>query len=144
MGQNLTKMVAQIQAGGEPVLVTSLTRRTFDAVGIHLDLGEDSTAIALRKRIHTSSILMTSIAYVEAIGPDAVHRLNRLPSDNMRNRVAFERQCLGTTKLTFWGMVADPMKASFPQHRDDAREALPAIVANPPLTFNNTHGIPSF
>lgn len=34
MGANLTKMVQQVRAlGGEPVLVTSLTRRNFNADG---------------------------------------------------------------------------------------------------------------
>jgi lysophospholipase L1-like esterase len=34
MGANLTSMVKQIRAiGGEPVLVTSLTRRSFDSKG---------------------------------------------------------------------------------------------------------------
>ncbi|GLB40391.1 putative carbohydrate esterase family 12 protein [Lyophyllum shimeji] len=134
MAANLTSMVQQIRAiGAEPILVTSLTRRTSNANGTVADtLGPwaDATiSVAQQQKTHLLDLHKASIAYIEAIGPDAAHRLNRLPDDYTHLNVN------GTT--VFGRMVADLMSASFPGHQ------LP-IVPNPPLTFNITHGIPSF
>ncbi|THV07397.1 SGNH hydrolase [Dendrothele bispora CBS 962.96] len=133
MGANLTAMVQQIrELGGEPVLVTSLTRRTFDSDGKIQDaLGpwaDETILISQQQNTHLLDLHAASITYCEEIGPDPSHRLNRTPDDNthLNNN--------GT--IVFGRMVADLMNASFPGQ-------LP-IIPNPPLTFNITHGIPSF
>ena len=89
MGTNLTQMVQAIRAiGGEPILVTSLTRRNFfdngtidDALGPWAD---ETILIAQQQGTHLLDLHAASIKYVEAIGPDAAHRLNRSPDDNTR------------------------------------------------------------
>ncbi|KAF9485200.1 SGNH hydrolase [Pholiota conissans] len=133
MGANMTAMIGQIRSiGGEPVLVTSLTRRTFFANGTIQDaLGpwaDETIQISQQQKTHLLDLHAASIKYVEAIGPDAAHALNRLPDDDTHLNVN------GTT--VFGRMVADLMTQSFPLE-------LP-IIPNPPLTFNITHGIPSF
>ncbi|KAJ7170712.1 SGNH hydrolase [Mycena crocata] len=133
MGANMTVMVNQLRAlGAEPVLVTSLTRRSFNANGTIQDaLGpwaDETILISQQLGTHLLDLHANSIRYVESIGADAAHRLNRLPDDNthLNNN--------GT--IVFGRMLADLMSASFPGQ-------LP-IIANPGLTFNISHGIPSF
>ncbi|KAJ6576472.1 SGNH hydrolase [Mycena vulgaris] len=133
MGANMTVMVNQIRAlGAEAVIVTSLTRRSFNANGTIADaLGpwaDEAILIAKQLGTHLLDLHAASIKYVEAIGPDAAHRLNRLPDDNTHLNEN------GT--IVFGRMLADLMSASFPG-------ALP-IIANPGLTFNISHGIASF
>ncbi|PPQ67495.1 hypothetical protein CVT25_006036 [Psilocybe cyanescens] len=133
MGANMTVMVKQIRAlGGEPVLVTSLTRRSFNANGTIQDaLGpwaNETILISQQQNTHLLDLHAASIKYVETIGPDAAHRLNRLPDDNTHLNVN------GTT--VFGRMLADLINQSFPGQ-------LP-VIPNPPLTFNISHGIASF
>ncbi|PPQ82001.1 hypothetical protein CVT24_009893 [Panaeolus cyanescens] len=133
MGQNLTSMVQQVRAlGAEPVLVTSLTRRSFNSAGKVSDtLGpwaDETKLIAQQQGTHLLDLHAASIKYVEAIGPDAAHRLNRTPDDNTHLNVN------GTT--VFGRMVADLLKMSFPGE-------LP-IIANDPLSNNIARGIASF
>ncbi|KAJ6494853.1 SGNH hydrolase [Mycena vitilis] len=133
MGANLTIMVNQIRAlGAEPVLVTSLTRRTFFDNGTIQDLlepwAEETILISQQLDTHLLDLHAHSIAYVEAIGPDAAHRLNRSPDDDTHLNEN------GT--IVFGRMLADLMRASFPPQ-------LP-IIPNPGLTFNITHGIASY
>ncbi|KZV94253.1 SGNH hydrolase, partial [Exidia glandulosa HHB12029] len=87
MGANLTIMVDAIRAAkGEPVLVTSLTRRNFLSNGTVDDAlepwAEETLLIAQQEGTHSLDLHKTSIDYITAIGPDAAHRLNRLPDDN--------------------------------------------------------------
>ncbi|KDR76260.1 hypothetical protein GALMADRAFT_139984 [Galerina marginata CBS 339.88] len=133
MGVNLTTIVQNVRtAGGEPVMVTSLTRRTFNSNGTIQDLlapyAAEAILISQQQKTHLLDLHAASIKYVEAIGPDAAHRLNRLPTDDTHLNVN------GTT--VFGRMLANLFNASFPN-------ALP-IIANAPLTFNISHGIPSF
>ncbi|KAL0954887.1 hypothetical protein HGRIS_003820 [Hohenbuehelia grisea] len=133
MGTNMTAMVQTIRAlGAEPVLVTSLTRRSFTSDGKISDaLGpwaDETILISQQQNTHLLDLHANSIAYCEAIGPDAAHRLNRLPDDNTHLNVN------GT--IVFGRMVADLIKASFPSQ-------LP-VIPNAQLSFNITHGIASF
>ncbi|EIN04895.1 carbohydrate esterase family 12 protein, partial [Punctularia strigosozonata HHB-11173 SS5] len=87
MGQNLTEMVHQIRAvGGEPVLVTSLTRRNFFANGTLDDVlepwAEETTEIAKEQHTHLLDLHKYSMDYVQAIGANSSHCLNRTPDDN--------------------------------------------------------------
>ncbi|KAI4521098.1 SGNH hydrolase [Schizophyllum commune Loenen D] len=133
MGANLTAMVQELRAlGAEPVLVTSLTRRSFNDDGTVADtLGpwaDETIAVAEAQDAPYIDLHQASIDYVEAIGEDAAHRLNREPDDNTHLNVN------GT--IVFGRMVADLLVARFPGE-------LP-IIENPELTYNITHGIPSY
>ena len=101
MGGNLTEMVHQIrQLGAEPVLVTSLTRRSFRDNGTVADtLGpwaDETILIAQEQKTHLLDLYAASIKYVEAIGPDAAHRLNRLEADNTRTFISSHAQKMNT------------------------------------------------
>ncbi|EJD48508.1 SGNH hydrolase [Auricularia subglabra TFB-10046 SS5] len=133
MGANLTIMVDAIRAAnGEPVLVTSLTRRNFFANGSVNDAlepwAEETLLIASQEGAHALDLHQTSIDYITAIGPDAAHRLNRLPDDNTHLNAN------GT--IVFGRMVAELMSASFP--------GIVELTVDEELDFNITHGIPSF
>ena len=49
-----------------------------------LDMPIETRLIAQEQQTHLLDLNAASIAYAEAIGPDAAHRLNRLPDDNTR------------------------------------------------------------
>ncbi|CAE6478126.1 unnamed protein product [Rhizoctonia solani] len=107
MGVNLAKFVDEVRGvGAEPILITSLTRRNFNAdnVTVNDTLGPwaDATiAVSEEKQTHLLDLHKWSMWYVEKIGPDAAHRLNRLPDDNTH---------LNTNGTTVFGrMVADLM-----------------------------------
>ncbi|KAF8917423.1 SGNH hydrolase [Mucidula mucida] len=134
MGVNMTLMVQEIRAlGAEPILVTSLTRRSFNDDGTIADTlqpwADEAILVAQEQGTHLLDLHAASIAYCEAIGEAASHRLNRLEDDNTHLNVN------GT--IVFGRMVADLMEASFPPGD------LP-IIANPELSFNITHGIASY
>ncbi|KZV82208.1 SGNH hydrolase [Exidia glandulosa HHB12029] len=81
MGRNLTTIVKSVRAvGGEPVLLTSLTRRNFKSDGTIDDALADWAAetikVAKANKVALVDLHAASIAYTEAIGPDASHRLN--------------------------------------------------------------------
>lgn len=89
MGANLTIMVEQIRAiGGEPVLVTSLTRRTFESNGTLQDLlgpwADETILISEEQDTHLLDLHASSMDYVQAIGKEASHRLNLAADDNTR------------------------------------------------------------
>ncbi|PPQ64111.1 hypothetical protein CVT24_008928 [Panaeolus cyanescens] len=133
MGKNLTTMVQQVRSlGAEPVLITSLTRRSFSSNGKVSDTlapwAAQTKLIAQQQGTRVLDLHAASIKYVEAIGPDAAHRLNKSPSDNTH---------INTNGATVFGrMVADLMKTAFPGE-------LP-IIPNDPLSNNIARGIPSF
>ncbi|KAF8604546.1 SGNH hydrolase, partial [Ceratobasidium sp. AG-I] len=88
MGTNLAKFVDEVRGvGAEPILVTSLTRRNFNSDNVTLNdtLGpwaNETILISEQKQTHLLDLHKWSMWYVEKIGPDAAHRLNRLPDDN--------------------------------------------------------------
>ncbi|KAG8729875.1 hypothetical protein FRC12_020655 [Ceratobasidium sp. 428] len=107
MGVNLVKFVDEIRGvGAEPILVTSLTRRNFNADNSTLNdtLGpwaNETILISQQKQTHLLDLHKWSMWYVEKVGPDAAHRLNRLPDDNTH---------LNTNGTAVFGrMVADLM-----------------------------------
>ncbi|CAE6456905.1 unnamed protein product [Rhizoctonia solani] len=107
MGANLATFVDEVRAvGAEPILITSLTRRNFNADNVTLNdtLGpyaNETITISKEKKTHLLDLHKWSMWYVEKIGPDAAHRLNRLPDDNTH---------LNTNGTTVFGrMVADLM-----------------------------------
>lgn len=90
MAANLTALVQEIrELGAEAILITSLTRRTFNATtgriqDTLLPWADATKQVAQEQSAHVLDLHAASIKYVEAIGPDAAHRLNRLPEDNTR------------------------------------------------------------
>ncbi|ESK94639.1 carbohydrate esterase family 12 protein [Moniliophthora roreri MCA 2997] len=133
MGRNLTSMVQQIRSlGAEPILVTSLTRRSFNSDGTISDtLGpwaDETKLVAQQQNVHVLDLHAASITYCQKIGPDAAHRLNRTPDDNTHLNAN------GT--IVFGRMLADLMKASFPGQ-------LP-IIENSKLSNEIAQGIPSY
>ncbi|KIY66627.1 carbohydrate esterase family 12 protein [Cylindrobasidium torrendii FP15055 ss-10] len=134
MGANLTEMVQELRAlGAEPILVTSLTRRIFFENGT-IDDGlklwaEETILISEEQDTHLLDLHAESIQYVEAIGEDAAHRLNWGPTDNTHLN--------DDGAIVFGRMIADILEESF------GSGTLP-IVPNEELTYNITHGIPSF
>ncbi|KAL1744698.1 SGNH hydrolase [Schizophyllum fasciatum] len=133
MGANLTKMVEELrELGAEPVLITSLTRRSFNEDGTVTDtLGPWANETIIVADVQDAPYIdlhQASIDYVEAIGEVAAHRLNREPDDNTHLNIN------GT--IVFGRMVADLLAARFPGE-------LP-ITENPELTYNITHSISSF
>ncbi|KAI0748145.1 SGNH hydrolase [Daedaleopsis nitida] len=135
MGKNLTTIVKAIKAvGGSPILVTSLTRRNFFANGTIDDAlelwAEETIKVAHAQRLPLLDLHAQSVEYCEAIGPEASHRLNYLPTDNTH---------LNPNGATVFGrMVADLMVAAL------GNSTSLGIIANPELTYNITHGIPSY
>lgn len=116
MGKNLTAMVAQIRAvSGEPVLITSLSRRNFfsngtvdDILGPWADGAPSSSYPFTRKKQAddvTETILIAqqqktvlldlhkaSLTYVQELGATASHRLNLAASDNTRKLRSLSRR----------------------------------------------------
>ncbi|TDL25647.1 SGNH hydrolase [Rickenella mellea] len=133
MGANLTIMVNAIRAiKGEPVLVTSLSRRNFfpngtinDALGPWAD---ETILISQQEKTHLLDLHKASITYLQKIGQAAANRLSRTLNDTTHLNAN------GT--IVFGRIVANLMNASYPNQ-------LP-IIANPTLTNQINKGIPSF
>jgi hypothetical protein len=132
MGTNLARFVDEVRAvGAEPILVTSLTRRNFNSDNVTLNdtlgpwaNGKPSLAsmvyaiqmfdfpetilISQQKKTHLLDLHKWSMWYVEKIGPDAAHRLNRLPADNTHlnaNGTTVFGRCVCIMKS--WGVGTD-------------------------------------
>ncbi|SJL09764.1 uncharacterized protein ARMOST_13145 [Armillaria ostoyae] len=136
MGTNLTAMVEEVRAlGAEPVLITSLIVRNFNANGTINDSlqpwADETARIARQQWTPLLDLHGTSKEYCEKIGPNAAHRLNPTATDNTHLNL------LG--KIVFGRMVADLLKGNL----DPTLLELP-IIDNPGLTYNNTHGIASY
>ncbi|KAJ7909743.1 SGNH hydrolase [Mycena leptocephala] len=142
MGANLAIMVDQIRATeqqvgstmakAEPILVTSLTRRNWFSNGTFDDILQpwaDVTLLTAKQKTTASFDLhKSSMDYVEAIGPAAAHVLNLSPSDNTHLN--------DNGALVFGRMMADFFVAKY-------GSGVP-IIPNAALSFNISHGIPSF
>ncbi|KAJ7863400.1 SGNH hydrolase [Mycena leptocephala] len=142
MGANLAIMVDQIRATerqvgstvakAEPILVTSLTRRNWFSNGTFDDILQpwaDVTLLTAKQKTTASFDLhKSSMDYVEAIGPTAAHVLNLSPSDNTHLN--------DNGALVFGRMMADFFVAKY-------GPCVP-IIPNAALSFNISHGIPSF
>jgi len=89
MGQNITVMIKTIRSlGAEPILITPITRRGFNANGTVADTlqpwADITKKVAKEQKTHLLDLHEESIKYIEAIGEDAAHRLNKSPTDNTR------------------------------------------------------------
>ncbi|KAL2157893.1 hypothetical protein VTH06DRAFT_4947 [Thermothelomyces fergusii] len=98
---NLEAMARDVQrAGGTPVLLTSLTRRTFAADGVLEDSLADVSEAARRAAAAVPGAALLDLnaasrAYVQAIGPAAADGYNLAPGDrthlNPRGEAVFAR-----------------------------------------------------
>ncbi|KAJ9104092.1 hypothetical protein QFC20_004669 [Naganishia adeliensis] len=107
MAANLTRFVSDIRGlGAHPILLTPLSRRGFknntmiinDTLG---PWGKAARGVATSTNSTLLPLLESSINYLQLIGPDAAHLMNRLPADNTHLN-------LGGQEL-FGRMVADLM-----------------------------------
>ncbi|KAK4623819.1 Rhamnogalacturonan acetylesterase RhgT [Fulvia fulva] len=94
---NLATFVDEVRSvGAEPILISSLTRRTFsgDPPRVIENLANERNAtisVALERETKWIDLNKASTDYVNAIGPDASHVYNLAPDDN--------------THLNDWGSV---------------------------------------
>ncbi|KAH7105309.1 SGNH hydrolase [Auriculariales sp. MPI-PUGE-AT-0066] len=142
MGANLTIMVDAIrEAGGEPILVTSLTRRNFNSDGTINDIlgpwADETKLIAELEHTKMIDLHATSIEYCEArmnellspaIGPEAAHRLNGpATTDNTH---------LNENGIVVFGrMVARLVRSVVPEL---------VLVENDTLDYDLENGLPAY
>ncbi|KAJ9123110.1 hypothetical protein QFC22_001300 [Naganishia vaughanmartiniae] len=130
MAANLTQFVSDIRSvGGHPILLTPLSRRGFnnDSTTINNSLGPwaDATrGVATQTNSTLLPLNEASVNYLQLIGPNASHLMNRLPADNTHLDV-------GGQEL-FGRMVADLM-ALLTGFESNFKTESP-FVPNPPLS----------
>ncbi|KAJ9090916.1 hypothetical protein QFC19_009341 [Naganishia cerealis] len=118
MAANLTQFVSDIRSiGGHPILLTPLSRRGFksDNVTINNTLGPWS-----------------DVNYLQLLGPDASHLMNRLPDDNTHLNLGGQELFGSACLLTPARMVADLMALLTGFELNFATES--PFVPNPPLS----------
>ncbi|KAK7049804.1 hypothetical protein VNI00_005234 [Paramarasmius palmivorus] len=137
MHRDLTNMVQQIRdLKADPILVTSLVRRDFDANGkVVYDLepwANVTTTVAKEQNTHYIDLHGASHEYCEAIGPAASHRLNPTSAD--------------TTHLNPHGMVVFGRMVADLIDKDYGLIGINLLpfVPNRELSYNISHGIPSY
>ncbi len=102
-------MVSDVRkAGGTPVLVTSLSRRSYNSTGqIVLNLApqvNSTLAVAARTCAAYIDLNRASTAYLNAIGQDAAWQYNLIPTD--RTHLNYQGS------IVFGNMVGDLLKKS--------------------------------
>ncbi|ESK93394.1 carbohydrate esterase family 12 protein [Moniliophthora roreri MCA 2997] len=136
MGRNLTTMVNQIkELKAEPVLVTPLVIRRFGKDGKIADelvpWAEETKTVARETKTHILDLHGASLKYCESLGDEASRRLySGTGAVHVNNK----------GKIVFGRMVADLMNADFGLL---GINLLP-IVPNRELSYNISHGIPSY
>ncbi|KAI1362938.1 SGNH hydrolase-type esterase domain-containing protein [Xylaria arbuscula] len=126
---NLEDLANDIWAlGGTPLLVTPLTRRTFESENVVQDSLHDERLATIAAADATNTTYLdlnaASIAYVDAIGEEAAHAYNLAADDN--------------THLNDWGSVvfgrilADLLLGKKPELAEwiAANETLSELIAN--------------
>ncbi|KAI8823386.1 SGNH hydrolase-type esterase domain-containing protein [Fimicolochytrium jonesii] len=132
--KNMAGLIADIKkAGGKPIVVTSLCRRTFNSKGVLTDKLED-WAVAAEQQADTSSVPYVDlhgkcIKYISAIGKDSAMKLNaktgKTPGD------VFDPKTADTTHLnTEGGIIFSRVVGDL----ITARIANAGIKANPALS----------
>jgi lysophospholipase L1-like esterase len=107
---NLAKMVEDVRgSGGSPILVTSLTRRTFNSTTKRVieNLKEHATAaleVAKANDVKLIDLNQASTQYINSIGQVDADKYNLSPSDRTHLNVPGE--------LLFGNMVADLISTS--------------------------------
>jgi pectinesterase len=85
--ENLARYVSEARASGaKPVLVTSLTRRTFNAQGkiqpdLLADYAEATRAVAAEQKVPLLDLNARSIEQMNQLGPEAVAAFDPKPKD---------------------------------------------------------------
>ncbi|KAK1226121.1 hypothetical protein PQX77_010909 [Marasmius sp. AFHP31] len=140
LGQHLTTMVQQVrEIKADPVLITSLVVRDFDATG--KEIINDTLApyvnatmqVAKSEKTHLLDLHGKSLTYCEAIGATAAHKFN--PGSGGDTTHVNDKGM-----IVFGRMVADLMNDEYGLV---GINLLP-IVPNPGLSYNISHGIPSY
>ncbi|KAK8159287.1 putative esterase [Phyllosticta citrichinensis] len=89
---NLKRFAQEVKdAGGNPILVTPLSRRSFSGGKVKEDLAEQRSAtlaVARENGVLALDLNEASISYLNAIGEDNAHRYNRVDDDNTHLNVA--------------------------------------------------------
>ncbi|KAH8083170.1 SGNH hydrolase-type esterase domain-containing protein [Filobasidium floriforme] len=109
--QNLTRFVEDIQGlGANPILLTPLSRRSFNENGTIADQlaawGDAARGVATANNDPLLPLLEASIHYLESIGQAPSQLLNRLPADRTHLNVGGQH--------LFGRMVADLMRLFVP------------------------------
>ncbi|KAK7530175.1 putative esterase [Phyllosticta citribraziliensis] len=89
---NLKKFAQEVKdAGGNPILITPLSRRSFSGGKVKEDLAEQRSAtlaVAQENGVLALDLNEASVSYLNAIGEDNAHRYNRVDDDNTHLNVA--------------------------------------------------------
>jgi PelA/Pel-15E family pectate lyase len=114
--QNLARYVDDARAAGlRPVLVTSLTRRRFGTDGrVHSDLGayvEAMERVAREKDVPIVDLHRRSVAYLDAVGPEAARVFSPLKQDGTPDLT----HLTPVGSLVFGQLVADELRALVPE-----------------------------
>lgn len=115
--ENLARYVAEVRAqGGQPVLVTSLTRRIFskehpDRIASTLTPWADAVKkLAADQNVPVIDLHTSSIAYCEALGPGGTARFN-FPDKNGKNDTTHLQ---GEGRVVFARLVVDELRKAVP------------------------------
>lgn len=113
--ENLGRFVDEVRAqGGHPILVTSLTRRSFDKSGkIVNDLADYVTAtrqVAEAKHVPLIDLNARSIALCESWGPEKTAAINPLQKNGLPDRTHLDAR----SQVTFARLVVEDLKLAIP------------------------------
>ncbi|KAL0064265.1 hypothetical protein AAF712_008850 [Marasmius tenuissimus] len=140
LAQHLTTMVQQVrEIKADPVLITSLIIRNFDATGKKIindtlvPYVNATMQVAKNEKTHLLDLHGKSLNYCEAIGATAAHKFN--PKNGGDTTHVNEKGM-----IVFGRMVADLVNAEYGL---TGVNMLP-IIPNPGLSYNISHGIPSY
>jgi len=112
---HLARLVAEVrEAGGLPVLVTPLTRRSFQGATLHNDLqpwAETTRAVAQAQQVPLIDLNALSAAAVQALGSDGADLLAQSPP----GAAGFDRTHVGARgACVFASLVADALADAVP------------------------------
>ncbi len=139
---NLARFVAEVRAaGGTPVLLTPLTRRSFQGGQLQRDLqpwADATDQVARDLQVPLIDLHTRSASMVQALGPDAADRLAQAPAGHP----GFDRTHLGARgACVFAGQVAQALAQQLPALAvqatgPDCTTVPPPAVPAPPDQFN--------
>lgn len=131
--QNMARYVSEVRAiGAKPVLVTSLTRRTFDKSGsgkivtTQTPYVEAVRRLAAAEHVPLVDLNAISTAYCEKIGPDKTAEFNAVKKDgkpdtthlNRKGQMVFAREVVAALRQTVPALspylLAEPNPAAAP------------------------------
>jgi pectinesterase len=121
----MTRYVDESRAiGAKPILITSLTRRTFDPAGngrIATTLGPWAEAVktlAAEKRVPLLDLHARSLAWCESLGADGCGRFNVIGPDGKLDRTHLD----AAGSLAFAHIVVEDLRKTVPDFAPLLRE----------------------